>query len=73
MPEKLTLPHSLIPVKMLLADGSKVSLFMHYPDTDLYYMPDPAGYHIGTAASRRVADLLHRVVADQKRRERAAK
>ncbi len=74
MPEKfVTLPHSLVDVEFLLENGSKVSLFMHYPDTDLYYAPAPGGYHISIAASRGVADLLHRVVADQERRERAAK
>ena len=76
LPEKFTtLPHSLVAVEFILVDGSGVPLFMHYPDTDLYYMPDPAsdGYQIRIAVSQREADLLRRAVADQQRRERAAK
>ena len=73
-PEKFTtLPHSLVAVEFILVDGSEVALLMHYPDTDLYYMPDPDGCHIRIAANQRVSDLLHRVVADRQRRERAAK
>ena len=73
-PEKFTtLPHSLVAVEFILVDGSGVALLMHYPDTDLYYMPDPDGCHIRIAASQRVSDLLRRAVADQQRRERAAK
>ena len=68
-----TLPHSLVAVEFILADGSEVPLFMHYPDTDLYYAPAPDGYHIRIAAGQRLSDLLHRVIADQRRRERAAK
>lgn len=63
-PEKFTtLPHSLVAVEFILVEGSAVALLMHYPDTDLYYMPDPDGCHIRIAASQRVSDLLHRVVA----------
>lgn len=63
-PEKFTtLPHSLVAVEFILVDGSGVPLFMHYPDTDLYYMPDPDGCHIRIAASQRVSDLLRRAVA----------
>ena len=75
-PEKFTtLPHSLVAVEFILVDGSGVSLFMHYPDTDLYYAPDPASdcYQIRIAVSQREADLLRRAVADRQRRERAAK
>ena len=76
VPEKFTtLPHSLVAVEFILVDGSGVPLFMHYPDTDLYYAPDPAsdGYQIRIAVSQREADLLRRAVADRQRRERAAK
>lgn len=74
VPEKFTtLPHSLVAVEFILVDGSGVSLFMHYPDTDLYYALAPDGYHIRIAAGQRLSDLLHRVIADQRRRERAAK
>ncbi|MDO4220682.1 MAG: hypothetical protein Q4C88_00990 [Akkermansia sp.] len=57
-----TLPHSLVAVEFILVDGGGVSLFMHYPDTDLYYAPDPAsdGYQIRIAVSQGEADLLHR-------------
>lgn len=48
---------------LILVEGSEVALLMHYPDTDLYYMPEPDGCHIRIAASQPVSNLLRRAVA----------